>query len=181
MNPRTLTLALLGWLALSSPLPAQEDSGTLQPLPPSALATPTPTPANPVPPVLAHDLTRFATDELALQAQDDAAKLALFYQFPLEDEGRPVSAKDFKRTWSEYAKAFTRRTLQSLNVKCLSYDAATDTAELQQTFGIETQPQGHPDSEKKLLIRQLRIVHADKPERAIDRREGVLDVRHAAV
>ena len=149
---------------------AQDDGSTLQPLPPTALATPAPTPAHPVPPALANDLTRFVAGELAFQQQDDPAKVAVFYKFPLEDEGQPISAKDFRRAWSEYAKAFTHRTLQSLEVKFLSYDAAADTVELQQTFGIETQPQEHADSEKKLLIRQLRIVHAGKPARTIDRR-----------
>ncbi len=161
---------IAGVLSLPAMLLAQDDGSTLQPLPPTALATPTPTPANPVPPALATDLARFATDELASQQQDDPAKVARFYQFPLEDEGKPLSTKDFKRAWSEYAKAFTHRTLQSITVKFLSYDAAADAVELQQTFGIETQPQIHTDSERKLMVRQLRIVHAGKPARTIDRR-----------
>ncbi|MBE7211493.1 MAG: hypothetical protein INR65_10790 [Gluconacetobacter diazotrophicus] len=171
MNPRVFSLALLGWLLLPlASLCAQDDGSTLQPLPPSALATPPPTPASPVPPALADDLTRFATEELAFQQQDDAARLARFYQFPLQDEGRPVNAKEFRRAWAEYAKAFTHRTLQSLDVKFLSYDPGADTVSLQQTYGLDARPQGHADPERKLLIRQLRIVRAGKPARAIDDR-----------
>lgn len=169
MNPRFLFFAFMSLLALPGLLPAQEDGGTLKPLA-SAAPTPTPTPANPVPAALGGDLTAFIKDELAVQQQDDTAKLAKFYAFPLEDEGQPVTAKDFKRAWMGYVKAFAHRTLETINVKFLSYDAATDTAEAQQTFGIETEPQGHSDTEKKLIIRQLRIVHASKPARAIDRR-----------
>ncbi len=163
-------LLLLGLLPLPAKLPAQDDGSTLQPLSPSTLPTPTPTPADPVPPALGADLTAFIKDELAVQQQDDAAKLAKFYAFPLEDEGRSVSAKDFKSAWTSYAKAFAHRTLETINVKFLSYDAPTDTVEAQQTFGIETEPQGKSDSERKLIIRQLRIVRASKPARAIDRR-----------
>ena len=159
---------ILGVLSLRALLPAQ-DGDTLQPLP-SASPTATPTPPNPVPAALTSPLTTFIEDELTTQQGDDAAKLAKFYAFPLEDEGQPVVAKDFKRVWTSYAKAFAHRTLETINVKFLSYDVATDTAEAQQTFGIETAPQGHADTEKKLIIRQLRIVRASKPARAIDRR-----------
>ncbi len=166
----TIHLLVIFLLVPLAALPAQDDGSTLKPLAPSALATPTPTPANPVPAALATDLTKFVTDELAAQQQDDAAKVARFYQFPLEDEGQPVNVKDFRRAWTEYAKAFTHRTLESRDVKFLRYDAAKDTVELQQFYGSETQPQGHADSERKLAIRQLRVVHAGKPARIIDQR-----------
>ncbi len=170
MNLRILPFAFVCLLTLPGLLSAQGDGSTLQPLPPSVVPTPTPTPASPVPAALGNELTAFIKGELSLQEQDDAAKVAKFYTFPLEDEGRPVTAKDFKSAWTAYTKAFAHRALQTIELKFLSYDAPTDTVEAQQTFGIETQPQGHADTERKLMIRQLRIVHASKPARAIDQR-----------
>ena len=169
MKSRLLPLVLLA--ALPAALSAQQDEGTtLQPLAPSALPAATPTPADPVPPALAADLTAFVKDELAAQQGGDAGRAARFYVFPLEDEGRTTNAADFRRAWTEFTRKFTRRTLETMTVKFLAYDSATDTAELQQTYGSETQPAGRRDSEKMLLVRQLRVVHAGRPARAIDRR-----------
>ncbi len=170
MNLRVLLPILSGLLLLPLGLSAQEKDDTLRPLSPDAMPTPTPTPANPVPVALGNELTAFVKDELSAQQQDDAAKVARFYAFPLEDEGRPVAAGEFRRAWSDYSRAFGHRTLETMNVRFLSYDAATDVAELQQTFGIETQPLGHADTERKLIVRQLRVVRAGKPARAVDRR-----------
>ena len=167
MNLRLLPL--LAALSLPTVLCAQQEEGTtLQPLAPAALPSATPTPTNPVSPALAADLSAFAKEELAAQQGDDAARIARFYSFPLADEGRATNAADFKRAWGEYARRFPRRTLETMAIKFLSYDPATDTAELQQTYGSETQPSGRRDSERKLLVRQLRIVRAGGPARTID-------------
>ena len=170
MNLRPPLTVFVAVFALPCLAPAQDGGPTLQPLPPSALPSATPPPADPVPAALGSELTAFIKEELSCQQQDDAAKVARFYAFPLEDEGRAVNAGDFRRAWTDYAKAFTHRTLETMSVKFLSYDAATDTAEIQQTFGVETQPQEHADTERKLVVRQLRVVRAGKPARAIDRR-----------
>ncbi len=168
MHLRFLLLLLLVLPAASF---AQDGGATLQPLAPLAGPSPAPSPADPVPPALAADLTAFVKEELAAQQGNDANKVARFYAFPLEEEGRPQTAADFRRAWADYTHRSTHRTFQTLSVKFLKYDPAADTAELQQTYGSETQPPGRRDSERKLMVRQLRVVHAGQPSaRAIDRR-----------
>ena len=153
------------------PLLLLDGPATRQPLPPTAEPSATPTPANPVPPALAADLTAFVKEELTAQQGNDANKVARFYAFPLEEEGRPMAAAEFRRAWADYTHHFTHRTFQTIAVNFLEYDSTADTAELQQTYGSETQPSGHGDSERKLMVRQLRVVHAGQPSaRAIDRR-----------
>ena len=164
MNLRPLLPLLLAGLALPVSLHAQRDEGTtLQPLAPANVPATTPTPADPVPPALAADLTAFAKEELAAEQQDDFGKLVRFYDDSVEDEGRPVDRDgEFKRAWADYTRRYTRRTLETLSVRFLAYDPAAGAVELQQTYGSETQPQGEPDREKKLFVRQLRVVRAGR-------------------